>query len=1060
MKKTKLLFHVTKWKTSSLLSFLAVMMISVCAYSQGAIKLKGKVIDENNAGLPGAAVSVKGTSDGTVSDGDGNFELSVQSDAVLVVTFIGYATQEVAVGGRTSIEIKMQTDATKLEEVVVIGYGVANKRDLTGSIVKLDGSVVSDKPNTDPVASLQGKVAGLSIVNNGTPGKSADVRIRGTVSIGNVHPLYVVDGILQDNIDYINPNDIASMEVLKDPSSLAIFGVRGATGVIMVATKKAKEGKTTVNFNSTVGIKELVNPIKMVDANGFKTLYTEENQNNGTTPYDLSTMTANTNWINAVTRVGVRQTNNLSISSSTEKNKFNVGLGYINDDGIIIHENLKKLTISLNDEAQLNKFLKVGFTFNTTRTTNPYTLNNPNNINPNTNRLDDARKVIPLVTALAKPFNVQDPYSTNQINQNIYSSLDVALQNSGVVNPVLEIENTWNKMSDIAYRNVGSFYTDVNFLKDFNFRATWYGDVSSQNFRLYSPLYYAYNPLDNTPFLYKNRTSVTEVDETIRKFQQDYLLNYKKSIGDHSLAATAGITSYYFGDFARMATVKQGSTASDLPIPNDPRFWYINTGFGAVDPTNTNSQQSEYSTLSFLGRVMYNYQGKYYLNASYRDDGTSRLTGKNRWQQFWALGAAWELTQEDFLQGLKDKIDFLKIKGSYGVLGNQTASQLDGTPINYPSYPNITTGSKAVFGNSIYNAYSSAYLANPNLKWETVNASEVGIELNAFQNRLHVEAAYFNRTTNDLMTYIDRSSLGLQNELINGGSLKNWGEEITAGWKQSITSDLRIDVGGNITFLKNKVVSLSPDLPNGFLSRAFMNNGSAESRTIVGQPIGSFYGYRVAGIFQSYADVLASPIQSSIGAYGPGDFKFQQINATDKTGGIVTASSRTVIGNPTPKFTYGMYVNVNYKQFSLSVDMQGVYGNVIFRTWGSLESPYQRVNYAQFMMDRWHGAGTSNWQPIISQGHRINYNGSTYNLEDGSYFRFRNVQLGYNLPASALSRMKLTALRLYVNCQNLLTIKHNQGYTPEYGGDATAFGYDNGGGAIPRVTTLGLNVTF
>jgi hypothetical protein len=206
--------------------------------------------------------------------------------------------------------------------------------------------------------------------------------------------------------------------------------------------------------------------------------------------------------------------------------------------------------------------------------------------------------------------------------------------------------------------------------------------------------------------------------------------------------------------------------------------------------------------------------------------------------------------------------------------------------------------------------------------------------------------------------------------------------------------------------------------------------------------------------------VLASPIQSSIGAYGPGDFKFQQINAEDKTNGVVTASSRTVIGNPTPKFTYGMNVNVIYKQFNLSVDMQGVYGNVIFRTWGSLESPYQRVNYGQFMMDRWHGAGTSNWQPIISQGHRINYNGSTYNLEDGSYLRFRNVQLGYNLPSSILNRIKFTAVRLYVNCQNLITFKHNLGYSPEYGGDATAFGYDNGGGAIPRVTTLGLNVTF
>ena len=714
-----------------------------------------------------------------------------------------------------------------------------------------------------------------------------------------------------------------------------------------------------------------------------------------------------------------------------------------------------KITISLSEEAKLNKNIKVGFNFNTARQVNPYTLSDPNQ-----NRLDDARKVIPQVTALATPFTVQDPYSTNTITQNLYSTPDVALQNSGVVNPVLEIENTWNKVIDVNYRYVGSVYADINFLKDFNFRATWYGDISNQNKRRYTPLYYAYNPLNNTPFLYNNKTSLIEEDNDYRKFQQDYILNYKKNIGDHSLSAAAGITTYYYGNFNRKTTVKQGSTSSDLPIPDDSRFWYVGSGFGVVDPTNTTSDQSEYSTLSFLGRVMYNYQGKYYLNASFRDDGSSRLVGNNRWQQFWALGGAWEVSQEDFFERFKDQIGFLKIKGSYGVLGNQTASQLDGTPINYPSYPNITTGSKAVFGSSIYNAYSSAYLANPNLKWETINASEIGLELDAFDNRLHIEAAYFNRTTNNLMTYIDRSSLGLQNELINGGSLRNWGEEISATWKQKITNDLRVDVGGNITFLKNEVVSLSSDLPNGFLSRTFQNNGSAESRSLIGQPIGSFYGYKVAGLFQSDADILASPSQSSIGAYAPGDFKFQQINAEDKTNGVVTSSSRTVIGNPTPKFTYGMNVNVIFKQFNLSVDMQGVYGNVIFRTWGSLESPYQRVNYGQFMMDRWHGAGTSNWQPIISQGHRINYNGSNYNIEDGSYLRFRNVQLGYNLPSSVLNKIKFTAVRLYVNCQNLVTFKHNLGYSPEYGGDATAFGYDNGGGAIPRVTTLGLNVTF
>src|SRR5258706_7967601 len=417
---------------------LLVVLLGLSSMSFAQKTVTGRVVaKDDGAALPGVNIVEKGTTNGTVTDADGKYSISVGSGATLVFSFIGYSTQEIVVENQSTIDVTMSTDSKSLDEVVVIGYGVANKRDLTGSIVKLDGSVVADKPNTDPVASLQGKVAGLSVVNNGTPGQAADIRIRGTGSIGNVHPLYVVDGILNDNIDYINPNDIATIEVLKDASSLAIYGVRGATGVILITTKKAKEGKTTVNFNSTVGFKQLVNPLKMVDANGFKTLYNEENANNGTTPYDLSALNANTNWIDAVTRVGIRHTDNLTVSTSTEKNKFNIGVGYITDDGIIIRENLKKITLNMSDEAKLNKNMKVGFTFNTQYQINPYTYTDPNQ-----NRLDDARKVVPLVSAAPKLFTVQDPYSTNIINQNIYSSLDVALQNAGVVNPVMEIENT------------------------------------------------------------------------------------------------------------------------------------------------------------------------------------------------------------------------------------------------------------------------------------------------------------------------------------------------------------------------------------------------------------------------------------------------------------------------------------------------------------------------------------------------------------------------------------------------------------------------------------------
>jgi len=1017
------------------------------------VVIRGKVTGEGGAALSGVSVQVKGSTNGTTTNVDGTFSITApDANVTLVFSSVGYDNKELALGGKTDVTIALTTSTKTIDEVVVIGYGTANRRDLTGSIAKISGKDVADKPNSNPLASLQGKVAGLSVVNSGTPGQAPDIRIRGTVSIGQVHPLYVVDGIFNDNIDYINPNDIESIEVLKDPSSLAIFGVKGATGVIAITTKKAKVGQVNINFNTSYGTKKLVDKIKLVDADGFKTLFAEERANDGNLdPFDYTGLTANTDWIDAVTRTGKFNNNNLSISGSTDKNRFNLGLGYLSDEGIILHERLQKMLLSFGDEFKVSKGIKVGLNFNSSRQQNPYDA---------THTLDDARKVIPQISAGTKSLFTRNPYGTDSMFQDVYSGLDVGLQSSGVVNPLLFVQNEYNKRISIEYRNVGSAYVDISFLKYFNFRSTFYADISNVNSRTYTPRYNAYNPKNDTAYLYSQITKVGESDQTYRKFQQDHVLTFKKNFGDHNLTVTTGFTTYYFGNFNRNGNVSQNTTTGQ-PIPNNKRFWYMSNGFEDPSTTSSTSDQSEYSTVSYLARALYNYKNKYFLNGSFRNDASSRIPEKNRNQQFWAVGAAWDLTKEEFMQG-QHIFDFLKLKGSIGVLGNQTASRLDGSPLNYPFYPNLTSGSNAVFGTNVYSAATEDYIANPDLKWETVSAKEIGFELNAFQNRLHFEANYFNKTTKDLMTYVDRASLGLKNELVNGGSLKNWGEEFTASWNQNISSDLSINIGGNITFLKNKVLSLAADIPTGILSRAFQNNGSAESRTQPGHPIGSFYGYVVEGIYQSYADILASPVASGVGAYRPGDFKFKDINGPDGKGpdGKITPDDRTFIGNPTPKFMYGGSIGVNYKGFSLGVDIVGVYGNQIFRTWGSLESPFQRVNYPAEKLNRWHGPGTSNWTPILSQGDRFNYNGSTYNIEDGSFVRLRNIQLGYNFNRNLINRLHIKDLRLFANVQNLKTWKNNEGYTAEYGGDATAFGYDNAGGAIPVVSTIGLNITF
>ncbi|HJV19224.1 MAG TPA: TonB-dependent receptor [Sediminibacterium sp.] len=1005
-----------------------IAVLSSDARENVRIKITGKVTGENNEALAGASVLEKGTNNGTFADNNGNFSFTVDNDATLVISSIGYEPTEVKVSGRSVVDVKLKLAIQKMDEVVVIGYGQASKRDLTGSIVKIAGKEVADKPNTNPVASLQGKVAGLSVVNNGTPGAAPDIRIRGTISIGSVRPLYVVDGVFNDNIDYINPNDIESIEVLKDPSSLAIFGVRGAAGVIAVTTKRAKAGQMVINLNSSYGFKKLVDKIKLASGEEFKTLYEEEKVNIGAvSPFDYSKYTSNTDWIDAVTRTGRFNTNNLSVATSTDKNKFNFGLGYTTDEGIIRHEKLEKLQLSLNDEVKLSKVLKVGVNLNATRQNNPYDA---------TYILDQARKVIPLVSNGTIAVKAKNPYGLDSLTQNLYYDLP-SIQNSGVVNPLIQLENEWNKTKSVEYRTVGSVFGELNFLRDFTFKASFYADMSTVNTRKYTPVYNAYDATLARPFLYSRTTSVNEGDISYRKFQQDYILNYRKSFGEHNLTAMAGWTTYYFGSFNRTASAKQSATGS--PIPDDARFWYIENGFSDPTSKTANSDQRERTTASALFRALYNYQGKYFLNASFRRDGSSQISPANRWQNFWAVGGAWEISREKFFQG-QNIFDYMKLKASMGVLGNQNTYGYD-----YPFYPGLVAGNAAVFGNLVYNAFSQSYLPNPNLKWETVHAKEIGLEFNALKNKLHVEASYFNKLTKDLMTFIPGSQ-GVSNGLDNIGSIRNSGFELSASYTQDLSKDLILTVSGNLTTYKNKVESLA--------TKEFSIQ-SGVNRTTVGLPIGYFYGYIVEGIYQSYADKLSSPVNTEF-SYGPGDLKYKDVNGDGK----INTADRTMIGNPTPDFTYGGTISLKYKNLDFSVDLGGVYGNEVFRNWGGTESPFQRVNYAKFKLNRWHGEGTSNWDPILAQDHRINYEASTYNIEDGSYFRIRNIQLGYNLSSAMLSKAKIKNVRAFVNVQNLKTWKNNSGYTSEFGGSAISFGMDNAGGAIPLATTFGLNVTF
>lgn len=1019
--------------------------------AEADIKVEGRVTNEAGEPVIGASISVKGSGAGTFTDATGSFSITVPENAVLVVSAVGYTSTEVSVNGRAQITVRLVQSEKKMDEVVVIGYGTASRRDLTGSVVKVKGEELAAQPNTNPLSSLQSKVAGLNIVNTAIPGSAPDVRIRGTISIGTVRPVYIIDGIFSDNMDFVNPSEIESVEILKDPSSLAVFGIKGAAGAILVTTKKAKAGQVNINFNTTFGTKTLVDKIAMANGDQFRSLLTFEANNRvqddpsgGGSLLDfvnngMPAYTGNTDWVDAVTRNAKFTTTNLGVDASTEKNRFHFGLGYTYDEGLVKHVRYDRLTLNLNDEFKINKRWKLGFGIIGSKERLPY----------GSGALEEARRALPIIPSGTTPFYIKNPYGVDSGFYNLYATTPI-IQNSET-NPLATLENNWDKIIDDRYRLIGNVFVDVNITKDLNFRSTWYGNFSWRNKREYTPLYNLYNPVDNTVFAKNNLTAVRQDLINSRDFQQDYIATYKKRFGDHNFNFTAGFTTFYHY-YEQVAGTASQSTPGISIIPNDKSFWYLNSGFGdRKSIIASGTFQDDYATVSGLARVLYNYKNKYYLNASFRRDGSSQINTeyKNKFQNFWALGGAWELTREKFMENQKI-FDFLKIKASTGLLGNFTAQGKA-----YPAYPTISSNSSAVFGSNFIPVYVADYSRDPNLHWETVKSTEIGIETDLLNSRLHFEAAYYHKKTEDLIVLL--SPQGQLQTLTNNGSIKNNGFEFAANWNQKITKDFSFSVGGNLTTYKNKVLSLP--LP---LRQSISSSEATPNQAETGFPIGYFYGFVVEGIYQSYTDILQSAVSTVNGGNAkPGDLKYKDLDGND----IIDDKDRTIIGNPTPDFTYGITAAFRYKAFDLSVDMAGSYGNEIYRVWGTSEQKNSVYNFPAYYTEGWTEAGSSNWVPIVNQFHLINRAPSTYGIEDGSYIRIRNVTLSYTL--SSLPKMTyIKNLRLSVGVQNLKTWKNNMGYSPEFAGDAnspaTSFGMDFGsaGSALPRIITVGLNVNF
>lgn len=995
----------------------SLLLFSFVFFAQQQKTVTGTVT-EGATGDPaiGVTVLVKGSTIGTVTDIDGNYTLSnVPQDATIVFSYIGMLTIEEPLNGRSVVSVIMAEDVQALDEVVVIGYGSARKRDLTGSIVSLNANEIANRPTTNLISSVQGKVAGVQIVNTGRAGQDPEVRIRGTNSINGYSPLYVVDGLFSDNINYLNPSDIESMEILKDPSSLAIFGVRGANGVIIVNTKRAKRGQTVVNVNSSVGFKEVTQKMPMTNAAQFRELYDEQRMNQGLGSFDYSNWSADTDWQDEIFQRGFLTNNNVSITGSGEKNRFYLGIGYTSEEGNIKNEKYARLTLNLSSEYSITDALRFGYQVNASRT-----------------KPTDAKGVNGAIRAAP----ISPIY--NEEGDLLHTLPD--FQRAQVWNPLIDVITRANHNIATNNRAAGNIYGEVDFLDHFSFKTTFSLDYAIEENRSLSPIITVYNPDIQGAENLSTSESISQSKSTRTVAQGDYILNYDNTFGDHNLTVTTGLTTNFTEYSSLGGSRSQNIEDIIFSIPGDDSDkWWISS-IPTKSSANSSSQYKRF-TMSYLLRGLYNYQNRYLFNASYRRDGASvfRSVG-NTWDNFYSFGAGWVASEETFMKE-QTLIDYLKLKGSWGVLGSQNTGGY-----NYPTYPRLESSGSAVFGDNIITGYSIQYLPQ-NLSWEKTYAWEAGFELNMFDNRLRLEPVYYNKVTKDIIVMLAGFS-GAKNALENLGEIQNSGVEVSASWTDKIGSDgFNYTLSANLTTMDNKVLSLG----RGPEDAIFAAGGI--SRSLEGYPVGHLFGYKVAGVYQNREDVK-SYYPNSVGSVAPGDLKFSDVNGD----GLITQDDRTMIGNPTPDFTYGFSINLDYMNFDLGVDMMGVYGNEIYRTWD--DPTYAQLNYLTNRMERWNGEGTSNWEPILNPSRSINLINSNYFVEDGSFFRIRNVQLGYTFESDFLQRIYLKSLRMFANIQNLKTWTRNTGYTPEIGGSALAFGIDGGTYPMPMVYTFGVNLTF
>lgn len=1016
----------------------------------------GIVSAEGEGPLPGVNVTVQGTTTGVMTGVDGSYSIKVPGpDAVIVFSSIGYTTQNVTVGTQTKIDVTLVSDVKALQEVVVTGYTVQRRRDLTGSVATVSPEKLTSIPTGNVNNALQGQTSGVVVTGNGQPNSTSKVRIRGFSSFENNDPLYIVDGVPTQDVSSLNPNDIESLSVLKDAGAASIYGSRASNGVIIITTRRGAKG-AHVSYNMYIGVQDPgKGPTNLLNTQQYAQLQWLVNANDTTAPYNhpvygntananptLPSWAANTNWYKAITRVAPIQNHDLSFSGGNDFAKFYAGLGIRNQQGIIKYTNQNKYTGRFNSEFSfLNNRVKVGENFTGTYTTN-LGVSNLGEASP-ISQIYREQSIIPV-----KWTGPDYVGSTHTFHVGDWGGTGISAGLGNVSNPVANLTRAKdNRYWDM--RIIGNTYLDITILEGLRFRSTMGGTWSAHYGTTYNFLTY-----ENA----ENAAANSFQEEA--NYGSDWVwtntLTLDKTFDVHKILVVVGYEASKYG-LGRNMTATRGGYFSDDPLyrtlSNGSTINAANSHFG-LDP---NADTSPTTLLSEFARADYQLMDKYMLSATIRRDGSSRFGTVNRYGVFPSFSAGWRISGEDFFSSVTFVND-LKIRGSYGTMGNQLAVSPQNQFYSYGGDPGSSFYDINGAMTSSVPGFRPTRIGNPDAKWETNVTADIGFDAILLNNKLTFKFDWYLKKTKDLLfaPELPGTSGAATAPYINIAAMTNKGVDLELTYSEK-WGDLGFTGTALMTTYRNNIDKIAEGV-NFFDYGGGTTRIGANNRNQVGHPMSSFFGYKVIGLFQSAAEVSESPTQDGA---EPGFFKYQDTNGDHK----ITPADRVFIGNPNPKFTYSFNLSFSWKHIDLSTFLYGSQGQDIFnwnKYWVDFWPSFQGQKSTELLNKSWTFQRTNTTVPRASNKSNFSTNTqvNSYYIEKGSYLRMRTLELGYTVPEDILSGIYLSSLRVYVQAANLFTVTKYSGLDPELGGDDRAFGSDTGNYPLVKTFLFGLNLNF